>query len=413
MSALQRRLMLLVALALVIQALANFASYFVELGKNGLFGGDFLVFWNAARHVYAGKLSAIYDAPGWRAVFGHRGTRLLWFPYPPFTLLFLWPLGALSYGAAVSAWSLAPLAPFGAFAKPVAQRCGLGEADQPRLALGVLAALTLPWLASAEFCGQTGVFFGALFLAIAWAWPDRPILLGVCVGLFSMKPQLGLLLPVALVLSGQWRALAAAAATAAALCIAATLWLGPGIWSYWLALTRLFSQTMTDGYFGIRLIALSPYVSLLAAGAPKVAAGLVQAAISIAVILVVAGVFRRRDSDGDDGRTDLRLGLLAAGGLLATPYALAYDMPLLALALIPLFARAWRAGWDGLELAALTALVVAPFAMPTLIKAHIPFSFLALGLTFIALGRRYVRDGRASASQAVATPAPAMSGVAA
>src|SRR5690242_18028640 len=97
MSVLQRRLMLLVALALVIQAGLNLVSYVIVLGPHGLFGGDFLAFWNAARHVYAGQRSAIYDAAHWRAVFGHTGVRLLWFPYPPFTLFFLWPLGALSY----------------------------------------------------------------------------------------------------------------------------------------------------------------------------------------------------------------------------------------------------------------------------------------------------------------------------
>jgi hypothetical protein len=75
--------------------------------------------------------------------------------------------------------------------------------------------------------------------------------------------------------------------------------------------------------------------------------------------------------------------------LLATPYALSYDTPVLVLAVIPLLARAWRTGWDGLELAAVAALVVAPFAQATFIKAHIPFGACALTLAFCALYRRY------------------------
>jgi hypothetical protein len=91
----------------------------------------------------------------------------------------------------------------------------------------------------------------------------------------------------------------------------------------------------------------------------------------------------------DDGRLDLRLGALATGALLATPYSLSYDTPMLALAILPLLARAWRRGWDGLELAAVTALLVSPFVTPLAMKAHLPFGPAALLLAFGALYRRH------------------------
>src|SRR5437667_8815119 len=62
----------------------------------------------------------------------------------------------------------------------------------------------------------------------------------------------------------------------------------------------------------------------------------------------------------EDGRLDLRLALLAAGALLATPYSLSYDTPLLMLSIIPLLARSWRDGWDLMELASVTALLILP-----------------------------------------------------
>ena len=45
----------------------------------------------------------------------------------------------------------------------------------------------------------------------------RQVWAGILLGMATIKPQLGLLLPVALVAARQWRALAAAAATVAAL----------------------------------------------------------------------------------------------------------------------------------------------------------------------------------------------------
>jgi hypothetical protein len=46
----------------------------------------------------------------------------------------------------------------------------------------------------------------------------RPYLAGSLFGLMIFKPQLGLLLPVALIAGRQWRVFAAAAATAPACC---------------------------------------------------------------------------------------------------------------------------------------------------------------------------------------------------
>jgi hypothetical protein len=86
---------------------------------------------------------------------------------------------------------------------------------------------------------------------------------------------------------------------------------------------------------------------------------------------------------------DLRLGVLATGILLATPYSLSYDTPLLMLAVVPLLARIWCKGWTGMELAAFFLLIVLPFTQPLLFKSHIPFGLVAVSVSFWVLFQCY------------------------
>jgi len=80
------------------------------------------------------------------------------------------------------------------------------------------------------FAGQNGFLTSALMIAGLAQLGRRPILSGVCFGLLTIKPQLGLLLPLMLLLTGQWRAIAAAVVTTAALVVATGLLFGFDIW---------------------------------------------------------------------------------------------------------------------------------------------------------------------------------------
>jgi hypothetical protein len=399
MSALQKKLLIGLALLLVLQAGCNLVRYLLEVRAGAAFGGDFICFWNAAVRARLGDFAAIYPVDDWRrALASPAGPSLAWYVYPPFSLLGLQALGTMSYGEAAAWWSLAPL-PF--YVALVAAHARRAEVSLQRLepaegagmgwaGLATLAGLTAPWVSANLFSGQTGAWMAVLFLAATFHLPRRPILAGVFIGLIAVKPQLGLLFPFALAASGRWRTVAAAAATIVLLVAASLAWAGEGAWADYAAMTRLFGQFIAVGDGRLAQLALAPYVSLRSAGAPVAVATAVQAAISLAAAGAIVAVFRnaRREAP-QDGRWDLRLGLLAAGALLSTPYALSYETPLLALAVIPLFVRAWRRGWDGLELAAVVAIVVAPYAQLLLAGRSVPFGLVALLLVFGALGRRY------------------------
>ncbi len=407
MRPLQKTLLLLCAMCLATQAGGNLIKYFHELSDGSRFGGDFIGFWNAAHRVRHGDFAAIYDPDTWQRILSTTTgpVSLSWFVYPPFTLFGLWPLGDTTYNEAVLAWSLVPLAFYFALIVLLAKRSGLGVGAGPacendwsrKQAYAVLIAFSLPFLSANLFSGQTGTLIAVFFLGTAYFWPTRPILAGICIGLLAIKPQMGLLIPFALMASGQWRIVAAAATTVLSLMVLSTIWLGAAIWTDYLRMSLLFGQFIGGGYDQIRQLALAPYVSLQGAGMPAGLAGFFHVVVSIAVLAAVIQVFwrwksNRQESGKEDGRLDLRLALLAAGTLLATPYSLSYDTPLLMLSVIPLLARSWRDGWDGIELVSVTALLILPYAQLLAVGSHVPFAFLALLLWFGVLYRRFQKE---------------------
>ena len=135
-------------------------------------------------------------------------------PYPPYALALLWPMGELSYNSAVIWWSLVPLPLYAGLVALLVRRLDR-EAWIPLTV--VTCAFALPFLSVNLFTGQIGAIVAILFLAAAYFWSSRPILAGICIGLLAIKPQMGVLIPFALLAAGQWRTIWAAAATIAAM----------------------------------------------------------------------------------------------------------------------------------------------------------------------------------------------------
>ena len=79
-----------------------------------------------------------------------------------------------------------------------------------------------------------------------WRLPRRPILSGILFGLLAYKPQFGLLIPVALLVAGQWRAMIAAGLTVIALTAAATLAFGTDIWWAFAASTETSRKLLLE-----------------------------------------------------------------------------------------------------------------------------------------------------------------------
>lgn len=383
----QKKLLLALALLLGVQAITTLFAYLAEV-KGGSFGGDFIDFWQAARWLRQGNIAAIYDtALLHKALTPGQGLPevLVWFVYPPPLLFALWPLGNMTYHEAVLWWSVLPLPIFAGLLFILLRQSELAlEPKKSRYAAYVVAfAATLPFLCANLFAGQSGMFVAVWFMAAMASWRRFPIVAGICIGMLTIKPHLGLMLPVALLASRNWRIIIVACLTFACLVVTTSVWLGGDIWPHYLEAAHLFGQLMGMGLSNFYKLAMGPYVSLQGVGLPSWLAGLVQAGLALAVAAAIARAFWREDG------SLWRFGLLATGALLATPYVQCYDTPLLAVALVPLLAAAWRRGWTLLEMLAFCCAVVMPYAQPVLMAHHVPFAFLSILLLFWVLYQRW------------------------
>lgn len=345
--------------------------------RNGfLLGSDFIGFWTSGRMLHVG--GEVYDAAAHmaaqRAYFAS-GDGYTAFFYPPVFLPLCWPLGLLGYFPALGAWLLAT----GAF-HLLALRAWW-KASLPDMPLW-LPFLAFPAVPIVVTHGQTSFLVAGLLGLAAWLVPTRPVMAGVLLGLATIKPQFGPLVPLALLLTREWKVIAVAAVTALALAGFATLAFGPGVWSEWLAASGRARAAMEAGTVPFGKM-VSPFAALRLLGAPVLAAYAAQGAAALfAVLLLARAVWGRGWSPG--------LGAaMLAGAPLATPFVLDYDMVLLGFPLLWLAGEGLRTGFRDWEKLAITLAFVAPaFARPLALELGVPTMPLVLALLFAIIARR-------------------------
>jgi len=282
----------------------------------GPIGRDFINVWMGARSVFAGGPAAWFDADTYnaavRAVLPAGPVYPVFWSYPPHVVLFTWPFGLMPYLAAYAAWCIGGLAVF-------ALAVRAGGITARNLPFVVLA----PAVADNVFSGQNGFLIPALLIGGLSALDRRPILAGILFGIMTVKPQLGLLLPVMLILTGRWRTIAAAAATTAALVAVTAALYGPHIWIEYLTKIGAQQGQLLQQTVGFHLMP-STFAGMGQIGLPADAAWAIQALQSAVALAATAWTFRRpRD------RT-LSLALLVTATFLFTPYSQCYDLTLLA-----------------------------------------------------------------------------------
>jgi hypothetical protein len=275
---------------------------------------DFLAFWSYPRFAAAQPVRDIYDSaqlrdfqqllyPGFRSFYPYL--------YPPTFLLATWWLRFCGLGMAQLLWSLAGLACF----------LAAGLAFCRRRAV-LLALLVSPASLLTLVSGQTGYFTAALLLFGLAVLPRRPVLAGIAFGLLTLKPQLGVLLPVFLLARRDWAAIAAATTTALGLIAASCLAFPPALWGLWLQAlpagqSAYFSST------GLNLI-ITPAANLISLGLAPGMAWAAQMLCGVTVAAVVWLCARRAPYRH-------AMAVLLAGMFLAVPHAYAYDsLPLIA-----------------------------------------------------------------------------------
>jgi hypothetical protein len=337
-----------------------------------LLGNDFLSFWTAGGMLQVQE--NVYDPAAHQtaqqAYFVQEGAYTAFF-YPPPFLLLCYPLGFLPYFPALAIWLLATGAAYFATLRLWLRRAGI-----QRSALLILAAFP-PVLITVTH-GQTSFLVAALLGMGVLLTRDRPLLAGVCFGLATIKPHLGILVPLVLLLTGEWRVIAAAVVTAVLLGLASTAAFGPAIWPDWMAISNTAQAAMTGGLIGFGKMQ-SPFAAAMLLGASPELAYPLQGLVSLAVAGALCRAAWRKPFSPPLGAAML------AGAPLATPFVFDYDLVLLAFPLIWLIGSGFRP-WE--KLIAAGTFIAAVFARPLAMSFGIPIMPLVLAAFFIVVVRR-------------------------
>jgi hypothetical protein len=331
-------------------------------------GIDFLPMWAAGHEVFIHP-HRVYDFARLTHFeqpqflnFPFRGLRP--FVYPPAALLILAPFGAWPFQVANLAWTAVGLVAIIAAVST--------QVKSPRV-LAVLAMVFSPASLLVLVTGQVTFLIAAMGVTALLCLKTRPILAGVLFGLAGViKPQALVLLPVALIALGAWRAMLVTALTAVVAAIVSAAAFGLHAWIDWLGAVVRFQDWVMKTPGLVRGM-ITPTAMGMNLKLDPAALAVWRLAFAIGAVAIVWTVFRKTE---DPAR---RLTALFGGALFITPYAMHYDAALLAPAAALMLTHRSRPGDWAVAIVASALLCCA--AIPHWGAAAVTLFVLAVSLT--------------------------------
>jgi arabinofuranan 3-O-arabinosyltransferase len=304
------------------------------------------------------------------------------FPYPPTYFFVATALASLPFLLSAFLWITVTLS---LYAWSVARIA--------RARVTALWAIASPATVFNAFVAHTGFWTAAAMGFALETLPRRPILAGVLFGLLTQKPQLGILIPVALIAGGYWRTCLAAGATAGLLACASLAAFGMEPWLLYPTQMSLVSDSVRFGTerFGSANMNLlvSSYGFLRTCGVPEPLALKLQLAVGTLLAVGVALLWRSRAPFA------LKAAGLTSASLLATPYLFIYDLTHLSVAIAFLVRHTQVSGLSRAE-----TVILACSILMILLAAFVPLpvAFLANAVIGIVIAQRispYLKHQRA------------------
>jgi hypothetical protein len=290
----------------------------------GLKGQDFVHFYTLGVVAANGESELLYRADELHArqvSLVPESDREFYVPvYGPQTALFFAPLASLPYGLAALAWALLTTAVYALAVRTAWRHAPIPGADARFV---TAAAAGFPPFWNLVLHGQTTAWPLAGFL-LGWLAleRDRRFLAGLALGLVMVKPQLGLVLAVIVLLRGEWLMLGGAATAAALQAGVVSLALGPAVLGEYVGILRRLPELQA-------LLEPRPYqlhsISALTGLLPSGASALVWAGASALVIAGAVRVWRPHVP------VALRMAVVMLASVLVSPHLTIYDATLVAL----------------------------------------------------------------------------------
>jgi hypothetical protein len=285
----------------------------IELSGAQPLGVDWSPLWAAAR-LPAAEVRSLYDfaaitqaqEPLIGTISGVRP-----FVYPPSALIIFLPFAMLPILPSYLAW----IGATGTFYLAAASR--LSE-------LWWLL-LVMPPVVLAGLIGQTGFLIGGLIVTGLHLLDRYPAWAGAAFGVATaVKPQMLILVPIALIVAQHWRALLFWGASGIAMVLLSMALFGIGVWIDWVAALPRF-QAVIQNNPTLLANAIAPYALAQRLGHAGWWVFAPVAALASAAVWVT---FRRGDRPAD------RLIALVGGAIMLSPYAMNYELALIAPALV-------------------------------------------------------------------------------
>lgn len=354
------------------------AGILVSAWQAGSGPNDFVGVWAAGRLALDGQPQAAYDWSAHKAVEDLAAGSAFagsfpWF-YPPPFLLVASVLALVPYGPAHLLWPILTSSAYLATIRAII-----------RHRTAILLAAAFPAAAINIAAEQNGFLSAALLGGALALMERRPLLSGCLFGLMTYKPQLGLMIPLALVAGGRWRVFCSAAAVALALAALSWAAFGTATWAAFANSIAVATRAVLadDAANWHKLQTVFGLVRSL--GGSESIAWSLQAAMIGANALLIWVTWRRPVA------FELKAAALAAASVLATPYMYVYDLVVLAIPMAFVIRLGRTAGFLPGELAGLAAASLLVLAYPAV---EGPVGLMAAVIVMLLVVRRAVAIGR-------------------
>ena len=299
------------ALLIALMVLAEFVWNFVQPSSR-----DFISFWGASQFALSGQPALAYDNAALNAlqleVARFAGGEMP-FPYAPAFLLMVMPFGLVSFPLGLILWSVTGYIIY------------LFAVNRLHPGLAWAAAAFPPVFATAAL-GQNGFVVAAILFLGLTLLPSRPLIAGLVLGCLILKPQLALMLPLAMLAAGQWRTIGGAIVSSVGVMVLGLVLFGQEATTAWLEQMPLYVAIARDGLVGWHKL-VSVYAAARQLGLPEALAFALHGIVAVAAATAVWRIWR----SGADWPA--KFAILTAATMLASPYLYVYD----ALILVPAF----------------------------------------------------------------------------
>lgn len=281
---------------------------------NGTYMMDYLSFWLAGSQALQGTPGIVYHPELFQALQLEltKSPKFFAFFYPPIFQVIQMPFGMLPYGAAFLAF-VASTAFLLAFA------CRLITGRWTVAACLIVAPACVNNMLHGQNAALSAALLGIFFVCLE---KRQGVLAGLTLGVLTFKPQLGALIPVALIVSLNIRAFLSAAVTTVGLMVLSFPVVGIETWRFFLDQAPFARSIMeTGGVEWGKMI--SVYGALRLLGWSSTAAYFLQGVIGFACLVCVSLTWKKCSD------MVALAPVLTGATLLATPFALSYDLALL------------------------------------------------------------------------------------